>query len=281
MVGRAGAVRPCGPLSPECAARAPMEQRPVCHSGRMHSPDPLLMTAAGRDDGGTGPGAGRRARLAASRLYVCTDLQRFLRPDGTLDTAAFAHFCAAAFRGGVDLIQVRDKAVDVAVELAAFAVLVPLAREHGALSAANDRADVAALAGVDVFHTGQTDLTTAQCRALLGPDVVLGRSCHTEAQVRAARAEDGLDYFCTGPVWATPTKPGRAAVGLELPSLAARLDAEDPAGARPWFAIGGVDADRLPEVRAAGAERIVVVRAVTQAEDPEAAARTLRAGLPG
>ena len=90
----------------------------------MHSPDPLLMTAAGHDDGGTGPGAGRRARLAASRLYVCTDLQRFLRPDGTLDTAAFAHFCAAAFRGGVDLIQVRDKAVDVAVELAAFAVLV-------------------------------------------------------------------------------------------------------------------------------------------------------------
>ena len=134
---------------------------------------------------------------------------------------------------------------------------------------------------MDVFHTGQTDLTTAQCRALLGPDVVLGRSCHTGAQVRTARAEDGLDYFCTGPVWATPTKPGRAAVGLELPALAARLDVEDLAGARPWFAIGGVDADRLPEVRAAGAERIVVVRAVTQAEDPEAAARTLRAGLPG
>ena len=83
------------------------------------------------------------------------------------------------------------------------------------------------------------------------------------------------------PARGRPTKPGRAAVGLELPTLAARLDAEDPAGARPWFAIGGVDADRLPEVRAAGAERIVVVRAVTQAEDPEAAARTLRAGLPG
>ncbi|NYN30533.1 thiamine phosphate synthase, partial [Salmonella enterica subsp. enterica serovar Typhimurium] len=75
----------------------------------------------------------------------------------------------------------------------------------------------------------------------------------------------------TGPVWATPTKPGRAAVGLELPTLAARLDAEDPAGARPGGASGGVAADRRPEVRAAGAERIVVVRAVTQAEDPEAA----------
>mgnify|MGYP001941219475 CR=1 FL=1 len=173
----------------------------------MHSPDPLLMTAAGRDDGGTGPGARRRARLAASRLYVCTDLQRFLRPDGTLDTAAFADFCAAAFRGGVDVIQVRDKAVDVAVELAAFATLVPLAREHGALSAANDRADVAALAGVDVFHTGQTDLTTAQCRALLGPDVVLGRSCHTEAQVRGARAEDGLDYFLSLIHISEPTRP--------------------------------------------------------------------------
>jgi len=225
-------------------------------------------------------GAARRARLAEARLYVCTDLQRFLDDAGVLDEAAFAAFCTAALRGGVDLIQVRDKAVDVAVELAAFAVLVPLAREHGALSAANDRADVAALAGVDVFHTGQTDLTTAQCRALLGPDVVLGRSCHTPDHVRAARAEDGLDYFCTGPVWATPTKPGRARVGLELPALAAALDAADPDGARPWFAIGGVDAERLPQVREAGAGRIVVVRAVTQAADPEAAARELRAGLP-
>lgn len=278
MVGRVGAMRPGGPLSPARATRAPMELRPVCHSGRMHSPAPL--TPAPAPEGGARPGADRRARLAASRLYVCTDLQRFLGADGTLDAAAFEDFCAAAFRGGVDLIQVRDKAVDVGVELAAFGVLVPLAAEHGALSAANDRADVAALAGVDVFHTGQTDLSTAQCRALLGPDVVLGRSCHTEAQVRAARAEGGLDYFCTGPVWATPTKPGRAAVGLGLPAAAAALDAADPAGARPWFAIGGVDADRLGQVRAAGAQRVVVVRAVTLAADPEAAARALRAGLP-
>lgn len=227
-------------------------------------------------------GAERRARLAAARLYVCTDLQRFLTADGALDAAAFGAFCDASLRGGVDVVQVRDKAVDVAVELAAHAVLAEAADRHGALTAANDRADVAALAGADVFHGGQADLTTAQMRALLGPDVVLGRSCHTPAQVDAAAREEGLDYFCTGPLWETPTKPGRAAVGLHLPRHAAALTAPGgPAAGRVWFAIGGIDAGRLSAVTAAGAERIVVVRAVTEAADPEAAARTLRAGLPG
>ncbi|MDO5634628.1 MAG: thiamine phosphate synthase [Micrococcus sp.] len=220
--------------------------------------------------------ADRLARLATARLYLCTDLQRFLRDD-RLDERAFAEFCAACFRGGVDIIQVRDKHVDVPVELRALAMLVELAREHGALSAANDRADVAQLTGVDMFHTGQTDLSTAQCRTLLGEDVVLGRSCHTVAQVNAARTEPGLDYYCTGPVWETPTKPGRAAVGLDLPAHAAR--AADHDDARPFFAIGGIDADRLSAVLETGARRIVVVRAITQAADPEAAARTLRDAL--
>ena len=226
--------------------------------------------------------AERAARLAAARLYVCTDLTRHLRADGSLDADAFAAFTAGCFRGGVDALQVRDKAVPVGVELQALGIVVELAREHGALSAANDRADLALLAGVDVFHAGQEDLTSAQARRVLGPEVLLGRSCRSQEHVRAAAADPELDYFCTGPVWETPTKPGRAAVGLELPRFAAALTAPDgQAPGRVFFAIGGIDQDRVPRVRAAGAERIVVVRAVTGAEDPEAAARALRTALEG
>lgn len=220
-----------------------------------------------------------RDRLAAARLYLCTDLTGFLDAEGRLAEERFSAFCQAVFAGGVDILQVRDKQVPVAVELQALGLVREAATGHGTLVAANDRADVALLAGVDVFHVGQTDLTTAQARTVLGPDVVLGRSCHTPAQVDAALSDEGLDYFCTGPIWQTPTKPGRAAVGLGLPQYAAARSAEIQAAgvtAHPFFAIGGIDVPRVPEVTAAGAERIAVVRAITQADDPEAAARVLR-----
>ena len=142
------------------------------------------------------------------------------------------------------------------------------------LFAVNDRADVAALVGADVFHIGQRDLTTAQARKLLGADVIIGRSTHSVEQALEADADEGLDYFCVGPVWETPTKPGRAAVGLEpLRTVAATGTSV------PWFAIGGVDETRLDEVITAGASRVVVVRAVTEADDPGTAARSLRTRL--
>ncbi len=184
-------------------------------------------------------------------------------------------FLHTAYEGGVDIIQLRDKTLEAAAEIEAIQVLAEVAREHGKLFAVNDRADVALLTGADVFHVGQGDLTTRQARTVLGPDVVLGRSCHSPAQVDAALADPGLDYFCTGPVWETPTKPGRAAVGLDLPRYAA-----EHAGTTPFFAIGGVDAARLPAVLGTGATRIVVVRAVTEARDVTAAARELRSALP-
>ncbi len=184
-------------------------------------------------------------------------------------------FLHTAYEGGVDIIQLRDKTLEAAAEIEAIQVLAEVAREHGKLFAVNDRADVALLTGADVFHVGQGDLTTRQARTVLGPDVVLGRSCHSPAQVDAALADPGLDYFCTGPVWETPTKPGRAAVGLGLPRYAA-----EHAGTTPFFAIGGVDAARLPAVLGTGATRIVVVRAVTEARDVTAAARELRSALP-
>jgi thiamine-phosphate pyrophosphorylase len=111
-------------------------------------------------------------------------------------------------------------------------------------------------------------------RRVLGDDVVIGRSTHDLAQANAAGAEPGVDYFCTGPCWPTPTKPGRTAPGLDLVRATAAARPR-----RPWFAIGGIDEKRLPEVLEAGADRVVVVRAITEAEDPKAAAQRLRTAL--
>lgn len=222
----------------------------------------------------------RRERLVSSRLYVCTDLQRFItRPEAgpvdELDFDALYDFFVAAYTGGVDIIQIRDKGVAVQTEISALTLLRQVANEYGGLSAANDRADVAAITEVDVFHVGQDDLTTEEARLILGDDVVIGRSCQTWEQVREADSDIGLDYYCTGPIWETPTKPGRAAVGLELPAQAASLESS-----KVFFAIGGIDETNIAEVTAAGADRVVVVRAVTQSSDPAASARALREQLP-
>ncbi|SDB79963.1 thiamine-phosphate pyrophosphorylase [Raineyella antarctica] len=211
---------------------------------------------------------GRRlAALRAARLYLCTDART---AQGDLE--AFLH---AAYEGGVDIIQLRDKGLEARDEIAALELLARVAAEHGRLFAVNDRADIAALVGADVFHVGQGDLTTSQARALLGPDILVGRSTHSLEQAREAAADPGLDYFCVGPVWATPTKPGRTAVGLDLVADAAEI------GDKPWFAIGGIDVERAGRIRAAGAERAVVVRAITQADRPREAAVLLRNALIG
>jgi thiamine-phosphate pyrophosphorylase len=213
-------------------------------------------------------------RLASARLYLCTDARR--------DTGDLAEFADAALAGGVDVIQLRDKGsvdeqklgpLEARDELAALEVLADAARRHGALLAVNDRADIARAAAADVLHLGQADLPLDVARDIVGPETVIGRSTHDADQVAAATSE-AVDYFCVGPCWPTPTKPGRTAPGLPLVRSAAEL-----AGEKPWFAIGGIDAARLPEVVAAGARRIVVVRAITAAEDPRAAAQQLRSAL--
>jgi thiamine-phosphate pyrophosphorylase len=214
------------------------------------------------------------AQLASARLYLCTDARR--------DSGDLAAFADAALAGGVDIIQLRDKGsageqrlgpLEARDELAALEVLADAARRHGALLAVNDRADIARAAGADVLHLGQNDLPLAVARDIVGPDTLIGRSAHDRQQVAAALTED-VDYFCVGPCWPTPTKPGRPAPGLQLVRSTAEL-----AGDKPWFAIGGIDAARLPDVLAAGARRIVVVRAITAAEDPRAAAEQLRSTL--
>ncbi|MCD0481653.1 thiamine phosphate synthase [Streptacidiphilus sp. ASG 303] len=206
--------------------------------------------------------AAARARLADARLYLCTDARR--------EQGDLPQFLDAVLAGGVDVVQLRDKALEAAEELEVLEVLADACRRHGRLLAVNDRADVAHAARPDVLHLGQGDLPVRHARAILGDGILVGRSCHTEAEVDAAAAEPGVDYFCTGPVWPTPTKPGRPAPGLGLVEYAAGLHQ-----ARPWFAIGGIDAGNLDRVLEAGAERVVVVRAITAADDPGAAAADL------
>ncbi|OBA80493.1 thiamine-phosphate diphosphorylase [Mycobacterium sp. 1164966.3] len=214
-------------------------------------------------------------RLRTARLYLCTDARR--------ERGDLAEFADAALAGGVDIIQLRDKGsigeqrfgpLEARDELAACEVLADAARRHGALFAVNDRADIARAARADVLHLGQGDLPPAVAREIVGPDTLIGLSTHDPGQVAdAVQAADG-DYFCVGPCWPTPTKPGRAAAGLPLVRAAAGMRPD-----KPWFAIGGIDAQRLPDVLDAGARRIVVVRAITAAEDPRAAAERLSSAL--
>jgi thiamine-phosphate pyrophosphorylase len=208
-------------------------------------------------------GVARRARLAEARLYLCTPS----RPD-------LPEFLDAVLGGGVDVVQLREKNLEARQELALCEVVSEAASRHGALWSVNDRADLASVARPDVLHLGQDDLPVAAARRILGPDVLVGRSCHDEQQVAAAALEPGVDYFCVGPTWPTPTKPGRPAPGLPLTRYAVGLDST-----RPWFAIGGIDAGNLDQVLEAGARRVVVVRALTEAADPHAAAASLKARL--
>jgi thiamine-phosphate pyrophosphorylase len=202
-------------------------------------------------------GDDRRARLERARLYFVCDA----RP---------ADFLRAALAGGVDVLQLRDKTADDAAILRAAETFRACCEEAGALFVVNDRPDLAVAAGADGVHVGQADAAVEEARAVVGDDRLVGRSTHSEQQLDAAH---GVDYVAVGPVHATPTKPGRPAIGLEPIRYAA---AHAPV---PWFAIGGIDPQTIGAVIEAGARRVVVVRAIADAPDPEAAARALRQAL--
>ena len=200
--------------------------------------------------------ADRRARLADAHLYLVCDVLG----DAFLD---------AALRGGVDIVQLRAKEAQDAAIVAAGRRYAARCAAHGALFVLNDRPDLVADAHADGVHVGQDDVSVTRARELVGAERIVGLSTHTPAQVDAA-ASDDVDYIGVGPIHATPTKPGRPAVGLELVRHAAGH------AACPFFAIGGIDATTAGAVRNAGATRIAVVRAITDAADPQRAALTLR-----
>ncbi|MQA96710.1 MAG: thiamine phosphate synthase [Streptosporangiales bacterium] len=202
-----------------------------------------------------------RTRLADARLYLCTDARE---RQGDLP-----EFLDAVLGAGVDIVQLRQKGLEAAQELAYLALFRDACERHGRLLAVNDRADIAYAAGADILHLGQDDLPVPIAREIIGDGPLIGRSTHNLPEAEAAAVEPGVDYYCCGPTWPTPTKPGRPAPGLPLLSAAASFTG--PAAARPWFAIGGIDLDDLGEVLGTGARRAVVVRAITDAPDPAAA----------
>jgi len=206
-----------------------------------------------------------RDRIASRRLYLVAGA----RGGGP----GLEAFLDAALRGGVDVVQLRDKTLDDDGLVAAARTFRTAADAHGALFVLNDRPDLVAACAADGVHVGQDDMAPAAARSIVGPDLIVGRSTHAPVQGAAADADPEVDYLAVGPVHATPTKPGRPAAGLEYVAWAAANVTT------PWFAIGGIDAATLPAVVARGATRIVVVRSIGDAADPEAAARALRSGL--
>ena len=203
----------------------------------------------------------RRERLASARLYVVTGA----RPD-------LGEFLDAILGAGVDVVQLREKEAEVGDLLRWGETFREAADRHGALFIVNDRPDVAFALDADGVHLGQEDLPPRLAREMLGQDALIGLSTHSPKQWDAAAPQ--ADYLCIGPVWETPTKPGRPAAGFDSVRHAATSGEE-----RPSFAIGGITEQNLPEVLDTGATRIVVVRAVTETADPAASVRALVDGL--
>jgi thiamine-phosphate pyrophosphorylase len=200
-------------------------------------------------------------RLRAARLYLILETR--------VGDRRAAEIVEPALRGGVDVVQLRDKSASDHEIVATGRDLRDLCREHGALLFVNDRPDLALRCGADGVHMGQHDEQARAVRERVGHLLLIGTSTHSPEQVAAAE-RSAADYLGIGPVYETPTKPGRAAAGLELVRHAAEH------ASKPWFAIGGIDAGNAPAVVAAGASRIAVVRAIRDARDPEDAARALR-----
>ncbi len=208
-----------------------------------------------------------------ARLYVVTGARQ--------DEGDLPRFLDTVLGAGADIVQLREKDAEAGDLLRWSGAFRAAADRYGALFVVNDRPDVALAAGADGVHLGQNDLPVTWARRVVGPDLLIGLSTHAPAQFDTGAFE--ADYLCAGPVYETPTKAGRPATGLEYVRHAAARE-RDGSEERPWFAIGGIDTQTLPDAIEAGASRVAVVRAVGGAGDPAAAVRRLLAelrGLPG
>jgi thiamine-phosphate pyrophosphorylase len=199
------------------------------------------------------------ADLGDRRLYLCTSDRPDLEP-----------FIAACIRGGVDVVQLRDKHLDARAILERGRLALRVCRGLGVPFILNDRPDLALDLGADGVHVGQDDAPPALCRRILGPEAIIGHSTHAPAELDAATLDEAADYLSAGPVVATPTKPGREGTGLDYLRYAAAH------ATKPWFVTGGATPETVGHMAAAGARQFVVVRWLTEASDPERAARALR-----
>jgi thiamine-phosphate diphosphorylase len=206
------------------------------------------------------PGELRRQRLRWARLYfVCDALPHGNDPEALLN---------ATMAAGAGMIELRDRDQPRAVVERSGRTFRRLANTYSALFIVNDDPHLAMELGADGVHVGQDDIDPAEARRIMGPDAIIGLSTHSREQIDAA-ASKPVDYISVGPIWETPTKEGRPATGLELIRAAAEI------APMPWFAIGGIDPGNVDEVVAAGAERISVIRAIRDADDPRTATAAL------
>ena len=210
---------------------------------------------------------GLEARLRLARLYLCTDARE---EQGDLES-----FLQAAFAGGVDIVQIRQKDMRPEAELEVLEIARRAATPYQAIVCVNDSAELAGRFESDMLHLGQTDGSSAKARRYLHPWALLGRSTHAPRQTDKAIKDSNVDYFCVGPVYATSTKPDYEPVGLDLVRYAARRAPVASIKSKPWFAIGGITMDNIDDVIEAGARRVCVVRAITKASDPQHAADQL------
>jgi thiamine-phosphate diphosphorylase len=202
----------------------------------------------------------RRQRLRWARVYfVCEALPHGQDPEAMLN---------AVMAAGAGMVELRDREQPRNVIERSGRTFRRLADTYGALFIVNDDPYLAVELRADGVHVGQEDIAPIEARKVVGPDAIIGLSTHSRRQIEAA-SEEPVDYISVGPIWETPTKEGRPATGLELIRTAAEIST------KPWFAIGGIDTENLGEVVDAGAERLCIVRAIRDSEDPRAATRTL------
>lgn len=215
------------------------------------------------------PPSERHPGLGAARVYFVSDSRAGGGEPGPI--------LRAALRGGVGMIELRETSRGGDQGIVEAAAPFREAAERGGVPfLLNDRPDLVAACGADGVHVGQDDVPVAEAREALGPELLIGLSTHSAEQIAAACSappEASPDYISVGPIWETPTKAGRPATGLSLIEHASRE------ATLPWFAIGGIDPSTVRDVASAGANRIVVVRAIRDADDPAAAARSLLSAL--
>jgi thiamine-phosphate pyrophosphorylase len=204
----------------------------------------------------------RLARLAAARLYLVLDARPHGRPPGQLLEAALAN--------GVDIVQLREKQLSDEMIVESASAFREACDRYDALFIVNDRPELAVRCGADGVHVGQDDMAIADVRSIVGDDLLIGQSTHSSQDIDTAGA---ADYIGVGPVWSTPSKPGRPSVGLQLVEYAAA------ASCPPFFAIGGIEHGNVDQVIAAGARRAAVIRAIRDAEDPAVATKRLASSL--
>jgi thiamine-phosphate pyrophosphorylase len=199
--------------------------------------------------------------LNERHLYLCVPHREDL-----------AHFLPAVLCGGVDVVQLREKDLDDETRLADARIMIPICRDFGVPFIMNDSPELALAVGADGVHVGQEDVSVARCRELLGTDAIVGLSTHSAQEFDDALNQSAT-YFSAGPIVATPTKPGRSGTGVSY-AVASQARSD-----RPVFVTGGVNAENIAEFVTAGLRHFVVVRALTEARDPEGAARSIRDAL--